>query len=169
MQAARGTTALNRRAGLLFAVAAIIFATDQLTKVIAVAQMADGESIPIIDGVFHLTLRRNPGAGFSLLSNYPWVFTIVATVIAAFIVRAARRTPDRLHAIAFGLVLAGALGNLADRAFRSPSAFRGHVVDFFDLRVWPVFNVADMSIVAGAALLVFASWRAERRSEATSP
>ena len=124
----------------------------------------------MVDGVLHWTLQRNPGAAFGIFRRAPALFTVLAIVIAAAIIVAAPRVRDRLHALAFGLVLGGALGNLADRLFRSPGPFRGRVIDFIDFRVWPTFNLADAAVVIGALLLAFASFRSDRdRAEADEP
>lgn len=136
--------------------------TDQVTKAVALSALSDGESVPVINGVWHWTLQRNPGAAFSILTRAPVVFTIVAIGISIGIVWYARKVRDTGLALALGLVLGGALGNLSDRMFRPPGPFRGHVIDFIDFRIWPTFNVADMCIVTGAALLFVHSVRAER-------
>jgi signal peptidase II len=108
--------------------------------------------------------QRNPGAAFSIAGGATVLFTAISVGIVVVIVRTARRLVSTGWAAAFGLLLGGALGNLADRLFRSPGPFRGHVVDFVDLHwrgesVWPVFNVADMAIVTGAALALLLSYR----------
>ncbi len=142
--------------------AAVVVALDQITKAVALAALDDGESVRAIDGIMHWTLQRNPGAAFGIFRRAPALFTVLALVIAAAIIVAAPRVRDRLNGIAFGLVLGGALGNLGDRLFRPPGPFRGRVIDFIDFRVWPTFNVADVAVVAGAALLALASFRGER-------
>jgi signal peptidase II len=107
----------------------------------------------------YLQLVRNPGAAFSLATGYTWLLTIVAIAVVVVIVRVARRLRSTGWAVALGLVLGGALGNLTDRLFRSPGPLQGHVVDVVSLfatdgRVWPVFNLADSCIVSGGVLLV---------------
>jgi len=144
----------------LFLTAAITVAADQITKAIAVASLRDGRSVPAIDGVLHWTLQRNPGAAFGIFRRAPALFTVVAIVIASAIVWSSPKVRDRLNAIALGLVLGGALGNLADRLFRPPGPFRGRVIDFIDFRVWPTFNLADSAVVIGALLIAIASFRA---------
>ncbi|HEX9776284.1 MAG TPA: signal peptidase II [Actinomycetota bacterium] len=153
------------RAALLFAVAAIVIAIDQATKALALAALTPGESTPVIGGVLHWTLQRNPGAAFGIFQRFPVVFTVLATAVSVWIVARAGRAPDRGHAAALGLILGGAVGNLVDRITREPGILRGEVIDFIDLRVWPVFNVADSGVVAGAVLLLLVSWRAERRAK----
>jgi signal peptidase II len=139
--------------------AGAVVAIDQITKAVALSALDDGESVRAIDGVVHWTLQRNPGAAFGLFRRAPVPFTVLAIVISAAIIVAAPRVRDRINGIALGLVLGGALGNLVDRLFRPPGPFRGHVIDFIDLRVWPTFNVADIAVVAGAALLAIESLR----------
>jgi signal peptidase II len=144
---------------LLSVIAAAVLVLDILTKVVAVAQLEDRAPVEILGGLVYLQLVRNPGAAFSLATGYTWLLTIVAIAVVVVIVRVARRLRSTGWAVALGLVLGGALGNLTDRLFRSPGPLQGHVVDVVSLfapdgRVWPVFNLADSSIVSGGALLV---------------
>ena len=141
----------------LIAVAAL--ALDIVTKVVVVASMADGERIPLIGDTVALVLLRNPGAAFSLATGATWLLTVIAVAVVVGIVRISRRLRSPGWALALGLVLGGALGNLADRIFRAPGPLRGHVVDIIALAdpvhpIWPVFNLADSSIVTGGVLLV---------------
>jgi signal peptidase II len=106
-----------------------------------------------------LTLVRNPGAAFGLATGLTLLLTCVAAVVVLVLLRMAGRLRDRGWAIAFGLLLGGATGNLVDRLFRQPGPFRGHVVDFLQLPNWPVFNIADSAICVAAALVVFRSLR----------
>jgi signal peptidase II len=155
----------------LFVTALVAFVADQVTKIVAVAAMRDGESIRVIGGALRWTLERNPGAAFGIFRRAPVLFTIMAIAISIAIVAASGRTTDRLTAVGLGLVLGGALGNLADRLMRAPGPFRGHVIDFIDFRVWPTFNLADSAVVIGAVLLAIASFRSERarpRSEGSA-
>jgi signal peptidase II len=144
---------------LLSLIAVAVLAADIVTKVVAVAQLENREPVEILGGLVYLQLVRNPGAAFSFATGYTWVLTIVAIVVVGVIVRVARRLRSTGWAVALGLVLGGALGNLTDRLFRSPGPLHGHVVDVVSLfapdgRVWPVFNLADSSIVSGGVLLV---------------
>jgi signal peptidase II len=153
----------RRTAPTLLTIASVALIADQVTKAAALSALTEGTTRPVIDGVLHWTLQRNPGAAFSLFTRFPVVFTIIATAISVGILVNIRKVPDRLHAIALGLVLGGAVGNLTDRIARPPGVLRGHVIDFIDFRVWPVFNIADSCVVVGALLLVLASWRADKR------
>ena len=155
---------LPRAALLLLAIAWIVLLADQATKQLAMTSLRPGTTTPVIDGVLHWTLQRNPGAAFGILQRFPMVFTALAIALVIGVAVNLRRIPDVGHGVAVGLVLGGAMGNLADRLFRDPGPFRGHVVDFIDLRVWPVFNIADSAIVAGAGLLIVASWRLDQRT-----
>lgn len=144
---------------LLSVIAGAVLVLDILTKVVAVAQLEDRAPVEILGGLVYLQLVRNPGAAFSLATGYTWLLTIVAIAVVVVIVRVARRLRSTGWAVALGLVLGGALGNLTDRLFRSPGPLQGHVVDVVSLfapdgRVWPVFNLADSSIVSGGVLLV---------------
>jgi signal peptidase II len=144
---------------LLSLIAVAVLALDVVTKVAAVAQLEGRAPVEILGGLVYLQLIRNPGAAFSLATGYTWVLTIVAIAVVVVIVRVARRLRSTGWAVALGLVLGGALGNLVDRLFRAPGPLHGHVVDVVSLfapdgRVWPVFNLADSSIVSGGVLLV---------------
>src|ERR687894_1092354 len=144
---------------VLSLIAVAVLALDIVTKVVAVAQLEDRAPVEILGGLVYLQLVRNPGAAFSLATGYTWVLTIVAIAVVVVIVRVARRLRSTGWAVALGLVLGGALGNLSDRMFRSPGPLQGHVVDTVSLfapdgSVWPVFNLADSAIVSGGALLV---------------
>jgi signal peptidase II len=165
MQAARGaslsdaapetpTATARRRVGVLVAVAVVVLALDVTTKIIAVAILEGRAPIELLGGLLTLRLVRNPGAAFGLAEGYTVVFTTVALIVVVAVIRTARRLQSLPWAIALGLLLGGALGNLGDRLFRSPGVLRGHVVDFLELPRWPVFNVADSSIVIAGVLMV---------------
>ena len=148
-----------RRIGLFLLVVALTYATDVTTKVIAVETLTGRPDVVIIPGVLDLHLTRNPGAAFSLATGATVLLTLIAVVVAAVIVRIAARLRDRTWAVALGLLLGGALGNLTDRLLREPGPLRGHVVDFLQLPHWPVFNVADAAIVVAAGLILVQSVR----------
>jgi signal peptidase II len=152
-------TAATPKVRLLSLIAVAVLAADVVTKVVAVAQLEGRAPVEVLGGLVHLQLIRNPGAAFSLATGYTWALTIVAIGVVVVIMRVARRLRSTGWAVALGLVLGGALGNLTDRIFRSPGPLQGHVVDVVSLfapngRVWPVFNLADSSIVSGGVLLV---------------
>jgi signal peptidase II len=137
-------------------VAGVVLA-DQLTKWWAVTRLSHG-SIHVI-GTLDLELARNTGASFSLFQGKAFVLIPVAVVLVAVLLVMSWRAPSAGRAAVLGLILGGALGNLADRAFRDQ---HGAVVDFVALHFWPTFNVADASIVVGCALLVVSLVRGPR-------
>jgi signal peptidase II len=140
----------------LAGVAAAVLLADQLTKWWALEALDDRT----VDLVWTLRLRLvfNRGSAFGLGSRFGPVIAILAVVVVVLLLRSARGGEGRLGSVALGLVLGGALGNLADRVFREGRGLLGgSVVDFVDLQWWPVFNLADAAIVVGAGLLVFGS------------
>lgn len=142
--------------------AAIWLVLDQATKGLAVALLSDRT---VDMGFFDFNLVRNPGGAFSI-PGFPGLFVIVTVVVVVLVARAVPRT-DRLSlAFAYGWLTGGALGNVTDRIFRDPGFPSGHVVDFFDLRWFPVFNVADIGITCGAVLVVFLMSRIDREQRA---
>ena len=151
-----------RRVGLLFAIAAAVFAADVISKVIVVATLKPDQPVWLISGVLDLNLTRNSGAAFSFGTGMTVVFTAIAIGVIIFILRTSRRLRSLPWAITLGLLLGGAAGNLTDRLARSPGVFRGDVVDWIQLPHWPVFNVADSCIVCGGFLAVLLATRGIR-------
>lgn len=149
-----------RLAAILYAVAAGAYALDRITKAWAEASLADRPPIEVISGVLHLTYTTNSGGAFGLGQSAPWLFAAATIVVVGIIVVVSTRLTWVLTAVALGLVLGGALGNLTDRAIRGPG-LTGRVIDFVDVRVWPVFNVADSAVLIGAVLLAVSSFRRE--------
>jgi signal peptidase II len=148
-----------RRVLLLAAVALLGWALDLGTKVIAVRELEGRPPVTVIENVLYVQLVRNAGAAFALATGMTWLLTLIALGVVVAIFRVAGRLRSTGWAVALGLVLAGALGNLTDRLFRSPGPLHGRVVDFIsvlepDGLAWPVFNVADSAICTGGALLV---------------
>ncbi len=122
---------------------------DQLTKWWAVSRLTHG---PIhVIGTLDFELSRNTGASFSLFQGQAVLLVPVAVILVAVLLVMAWRAPSAGRAAILGLILGGALGNLADRFFRDD---HGAVVDFVALHFWPTFNVADASIVVGCILLL---------------
>ena len=137
----------------------LVFVIDQLVKHLVVSTMHLGQSFPVIKGIFHITYVLNPGAAFGMLEHQRWFFIVVAlaaVVLGVFFYRKLQQESILMRSGA-GLLLGGAVGNLADRIQS------GLVVDFLDFRVWPVFNIADIAICAGAGILIYDIW--QRRNE----
>ena len=132
-----------------FAAALFILVCDQLSKGWIIRQLEPWESWPLIKNIFHLTYVRNPGAAFGILALRT-SFLIIVSLLMIFLILYGERVFPRgnifLH-FAMSLLLGGAIGNLIDRIRY------GYVIDFLDLRIWPVFNVADLALVLGIIIL----------------
>lgn len=146
---------------MLLLVAAVVVGLDQLTKQLALDRLADG-SVVVIDGVLRWNLSYNPGGAFGLLQGVPGFFLVATIVIAGLILMWARSVEGTAHVIPLGMVLGGGLGNVFDRIFRDTD---GRVVDFIDLYVWPIFNLADSAIVLGVIGLLIVTARSDREEK----
>jgi len=135
-------------------VAAIALLLDVVSKHLAVRELTGRPPVDVVGDFLQLRLVRNPGAAFSAGASLTPVISVVAMVAAFVVAFYVLRVRHRVWALALGLLLAGVAGNLIDRLFRAPGPFRGHVVDFFALPHWPVFNVADICIDLAGALFV---------------
>ncbi|MFC3998627.1 signal peptidase II [Nocardiopsis sediminis] len=144
---------------LLLIVAVVALVADYATKEIALARFTPGVSVPVVGELLQFTLVFNTGAAFSIGSDVPWVFFLIASCVVVYILVIARRLRSPAWAVALGLILGGAAGNLIDRVTRPPAAFHGAVVDWIQLPNWPVFNLADSCIVVGGVLAVFLAFR----------
>ena len=134
---------------LLVALFVIIF--DQLTKYYVVSNFYLGESVPVIENIFHWTYILNPGAAFGMFEGSRWFFVVIAIGVLVGIWYMKDEINEGGWMMQYGAALfgGGAIGNLIDRA-RS-----GLVIDFFDFRIWPVFNVADIAICVGVAMILW--------------
>ncbi|SDF39910.1 signal peptidase II [Sporolituus thermophilus] len=135
---------------ILLLVAGIVV-LDQLSKFYFLSRMLPGDSIPIISGIFHITLILNPGAAFGLFEHQRIFFIVVAALMLGAVAYYVPRIPAGMTLLRWGagLMAGGAAGNVIDR-IRT-----GYVVDFFDFRIWPIFNIADIAIVTGVACIIF--------------
>ena len=150
----------RRRVMVLAAVAAVAYLLDLVTKVLVVAKLEPHDaSIEVIGDLLRFHTVRNPGAAFGIGEALTIVFTVIAAVVIGVIARLARKLRSTPWAVALGLLLGGAFGNLTDRVFRSPGVFEGHVVDFIAPAHFAVFNLADSAIVCGGVLIVVLSFR----------
>lgn len=144
---------------LFGAVAVGTLVLDQVTKAWARSALADRD----IDLVWTLRFRllENHAAAFSLGAGFGAWFAVLAVLVVGVLVWKGRSVDSRVGAIALGLIVGGALGNVMDRLVRAESGFlSGGVTDFIDLQWWPVFNMADMAVVCGAILLSITFLRA---------
>ncbi|MCD7437634.1 signal peptidase II [Streptomyces lincolnensis] len=149
----------KRRIAVLFAVAAFAYALDLISKMIVVAKLEHHEPIEIIGDWLKFEAIRNAGAAFGFGEAFTVIFTVIAAAVIVVIARLARKLYSLPWAIALGLLLGGALGNLTDRIFRSPGVFEGAVVDFIAPKHFAVFNLADSAIVCGGILIVLLSFK----------
>jgi signal peptidase II len=154
-------TAVRRPALWLFVAAAVAYATDRLTKLWAGDALAHRPPVTLIPRILQLRYTTNSGGAFGLGRSAPWLFAAATIVVSAAIVVAAFQVRRRPLAVSLGLILGGALGNLTDRLQPGHGLFAGRVVDFIDVHIWPVFNVADSAVVVGAILLALTSFRRE--------
>src|SRR5699024_827920 len=113
----------------------------------------------VIGEFLRFRLLYNPGAAFSIGTGITWLFTLIIAVVVVVIIRTSLRLGSRSWALALGLLLGGAVGNLADRLFRQPGFPEGHVVDFIDYNGWFVGNVADIAIVLAMGLIIILTVR----------
>jgi signal peptidase II len=148
------TSKASRGTVITAAVAGLVVLVDQLTKSWAVSALGDGHDVDVIWTLrFHLTF--NGGMAFSQGRGLGPVIGIIAIIVVAVLLVSLRRTGSTVAAVAVGLVVGGAAGNILDRLFRSGDGLlKGEVVDFIDLQWWPVFNVADAAVVIGGILLL---------------
>jgi len=129
----------------------IVIIIDQWSKSYVKTHMLPGMSIPVLDNIFHITYVLNAGAAFGILENQQMFFVIIAVVMLGVTLYFFRQIPVsfRLMRLGLSLLAGGAVGNVIDRVQT------GYVVDFFDFRIWPVFNVADIAIVTGVACIIY--------------
>lgn len=127
----------------------LIFVSDRVSKWIVMKSMVEGQSIPLIPPVFYLTYVRNPGAAFGLLRGRALFLSLCSAAGLFFVLVRWKHIAQKSALVQWGVALgaAGALGNLVDRLRW------GAVIDFIDVPVWPIFNVADVAIVGGVVLL----------------
>ncbi len=159
---------------LLVGIALVVLTVDQLTKHLAVQQLDPREPVRILGGLVYLSLVRNSGAAFSLGSDYTFVFPVITLFVVGWIGWAALRLRSLPWAVALGLVLGGALGNLGDRLFRAPGFMVGHVVDMISAfapygQRFAVFNVADSCLVVGVCLAVLLELTGRQRDGGRLP
>ncbi|PWA13429.1 signal peptidase II [Pueribacillus theae] len=145
-----------------YLIALIVILMDQLTKWIVAAKMNIGEQIVLIENVLYFTSHRNRGAAFGILQGKMWLFFMITfIVVVGIIYYLQKHVAYKGTGIAFGLILGGAIGNFIDRFFR------GEVVDFIDVKIgtrdFPIFNIADSSLVIGVILLMLFTLKEEQK------
>ncbi|MBN2057569.1 MAG: signal peptidase II [Candidatus Saganbacteria bacterium] len=136
---------------LFYLLALTIVVADQVIKYYVHSLMKLGQTIPLIDGIVKLTYVRNTGAAFSLFIGFSPYLIVVGLLVAVAVIYFHYKAPARNRVLQVGLafVLGGSLGNLIDRIFRS------YVIDYLDITIWPVFNLADIMINVGVIMIAF--------------
>lgn len=138
----------------MLGVAAVVVTADAVSKALALRHLAGGREVRVLDGLLTLKLRLNPGAAFGVGTSYTAIIALIACGVVVYVIRIATRLRSLAWTIGLGLLLGGAVGNLADRLFRAPGPFRGSVVDWLNLPhfAW-TFNLADTAITCAAVLI----------------
>lgn len=128
-----------------------IILLDQIIKYFVSTNMFLGQSIPVLPQIFHLTYIQNPGAAFGILENQRSLFILIAAVLIVAVIYFYKKIIQlsKLFQVGIALLFGGAIGNMIDRIFI------GRVIDYMDFRIWPVFNLADIAIVSGCAIIAF--------------
>ena len=147
---------------MLFLISIAVVVFDQMTKWLIMSDMTLGMSIPVLPGIFHITYIQNPGAAFGILAQQRWLFLAVGFLFVGGAILFYRHLRRESRWLQWGtaLLLGGAVGNLIDRLLW------GSVVDFLDFRVWPIFNIADVSIVVGVGCMMYALLRRAEKGAA---
>ena len=135
------------------AIAAFVLLLDQLTKHWAVNALADGHTVDLI-GSLRFNLAFNKGMAFSQGEGWGPYIGVVALVVIVILLVSIGQSQSRWYPLAVGMIIGGAVGNVSDRLFRGEGWLRGGVVDFIDVQWWPIFNVADIGVSVGGALLL---------------
>jgi signal peptidase II len=151
---------------VMAAIVPAVLAIDQLTKRWALSELT-GRAPRHVIWTLQWNLTRNSGMAFSQAQGIGPLIGIVAMLVVLWLAWTSRKLTSRVTAVAAGLIAGGALGNLADRLFRGERILRGSVIDFIDFQWFPIFNVADMAIDVGGAVLVLWSLFAHRQARAT--
>lgn len=152
---------------------AAVYLLDRLTKLLVERKLH--RPLTLVPGILQLQYTENRGGAFGLFGGATWLFLTATLIVTFVIVLASLRLPRGVLAVALGMVLGGALGNLTDRLVRGPG-LSGRVIDFLAIArepdgrpLWPVFNLADSAIVVGAALIVIGTLRRRDEPEAGAP
>ena len=129
----------------------VLIILDQITKFLASVNLQLNETYPVLEGIFNITLVHNTGIAFGLFKDMVFIFVFLSVIVIFFIILCANRFRCGYNHLRIGLlfILAGTIGNLIDRVRL------GYVIDFIDLRLWPVFNIADLTITIGGVLLAY--------------
>ncbi|PIE21132.1 MAG: signal peptidase II [Arachnia propionica] len=160
VQAARRAPLITAARALAVGIGLVGFGADQLSKAAVLAYLNPGQPVEILGQLLRFTLVRNPGAAFSLGTDFTAILTGFAIIVlVACLTVGLSRVRGTFPAVLLGLLIAGVSGNLFDRLFREPAPMLGHVIDFIQLPYFAIFNVADICITSAAGLLLLISLR----------
>lgn len=140
----------NVKKSILFVIvaASLIVVADQCSKYVVSKNIAINHSVPVIKNIFYITFVKNQGIAFGIFQKGNPFFTLLAAVFIIVLLIFSKRFIEYLYSrIGLTLTLAGAVSNLIDRIFR------GHIIDFLDFRIWPVFNLSDVALCVGVIFL----------------
>jgi len=146
---------MERKYNVVFSTALIIILIDQLSKFFVRTNFQLNQSIPVIDNIFHLTYIQNTGAGFGILKSQALILIFISVAVIGIILYnfdKIKNNETSLQILA-GFVLGGTIGNLINRL-----AY-GHVIDFLDFQIWPIFNLADSFVTIGVIGLIIYLWK----------
>jgi signal peptidase II len=155
-----------KRPLIIYGIAALVIGADQLIKWVVIQRLAGRPPLRLIGDFVQLRYTTNSGGAFSLLTGAPVFFALTAIAVIGGLVYASSRTRGLPIAVALGLLMGGAVGNVLDRLLRGDHLLRGEVVDFVKIGPWPLFNLADSCIVIGGILLALLLGRPERSADA---
>ena len=146
---------MNKKNIIIFSTALIILILDQITKFLIRANFQLSQSVPVIKNILHFTYITNTGSAFGLFKGYKLFFVFFSIIVIIIILYNLKKIKQnqKLMQFSVGFLLGGTIGNLIDRILY------GHVVDFIDFRIWPVFNVADSAVTISVIILVFLLWK----------
>lgn len=132
-----------------------VLAIDQITKIYIIRHLTPETPLPVVEGVFYITYVKNKGSAFGLFPDHTRFFIFMTLLLVLFLIVYLRDLSKESAAVRLGLAagIGGAMGNFIDRVRL------GYVVDFLDFRIWPIFNIADIAIVLGAALIFLGAVR----------
>ena len=154
-----------KRLLVVYGIAALVIGLDQLIKWVVIQRLAGRPPLRLIGDFVELRYTTNSGGAFSLFSGAPVFFALTAILVIGGLVYASSRTRGLPIAVALGLLLGGAVGNVLDRLLRGDHPLRGEVVDFVKIGPWPLFNLADSCIVVGGILLALLLGRPDRSAD----
>jgi len=145
----------SKKLFIIFLSAFSVIFLDQLTKLIIKSSLGLNQSTPIIKNIFHLTYITNTGSVFGILKGWqlPLIFFSIIVIGFIFYYLNKIKEKEKLLQIFIGFILGATIGNLIDRVIF------GHVIDFLDFRIWPVFNVADSFITVSVVFLIIYFWK----------